>query len=236
MVKAEMQNPDDAYTVEITPISTTEEAIIITAKTPTDNYGFPSNTATITRSLVARFAVITIVPSVAEIAPDIRQAAADTENYREASILRLPQPDQHNDSRQRDVDRGQSIPGLPQPDQHACQAAAIPEYANPNRRQLDKRNDSRWRDDNRGIRIPKLQQPDKRNDWQRRDDNRGIRIPVLQQLGKRNDWQRGDVDWRGGIQGCAHNMNVLKLGFFDCFKIFPSGSRSISSLAACRNI
>ena len=38
MVKAEMKNPDDAYTVEITPISTTEEAIIITAKTPTDNY------------------------------------------------------------------------------------------------------------------------------------------------------------------------------------------------------
>ena len=37
VVKAEMQNPDDAYTVETTPTSATEGTITITAKTPTDN-------------------------------------------------------------------------------------------------------------------------------------------------------------------------------------------------------
>lgn len=34
VVKVEMQNPDDAYTVETTPISATEGTIAITAKTP----------------------------------------------------------------------------------------------------------------------------------------------------------------------------------------------------------
>ncbi len=37
VVKVEMQNPDDAYTVETTPASATEGTITITAKTPTDN-------------------------------------------------------------------------------------------------------------------------------------------------------------------------------------------------------
>ena len=37
VIKAELQNPDGAYTVKTTPISATEGTIAITAKTPTDN-------------------------------------------------------------------------------------------------------------------------------------------------------------------------------------------------------
>ena len=59
VVKAEMQNPDDAYTVETTPISATEGTITITAKKPSNENRIIVTVSDGSQTLTAEIAVST---------------------------------------------------------------------------------------------------------------------------------------------------------------------------------